>query len=379
MRDIKDLSIYIHIPFCLKKCFYCDFNSYPYLDMVDDYLDALFFEIRRYKDLKRPIKTLYIGGGTPTVLNEKRLYQLIDTLYKNFKIIKDAEFTVEANPETMTKEKIKVLKRTGVNRLSLGLQTYDDELLKVLGRIHNVKKFEQAFFEAKELGFENINVDLIFGIPGQTKEKFENELKKLIKLEPTHISCYSLSLEEGTVLCEEKKRGAIKLPDEDEERCMYHTAKKLLEKEGYVHYEISNFAKPGKECRHNITYWKCEEYLGFGAGAHSFIGNLRFSNKRGIREYIESLYNRDSIRYDEIHILNIEEKMSEFMFMGLRMLKGVSKDEFKSRFNRDIKEIFSIQIERLKEQGLIFEDDQSIGLTTKGLDFANLVFMEFIK
>ncbi|KYO65155.1 radical SAM family heme chaperone HemW [Thermovenabulum gondwanense] len=375
---LKDISVYIHIPFCIKKCFYCDFNSYSNFDLVDDYLNALFYEIERYKDLKRPVKTLYIGGGTPTVLNEKKLYLLINTLYKNFSINNEVEFTVEANPETLTKNKIKVLKKMGVNRLSIGLQAYDDKLLKVLGRIHDVKRFEKAYFEARETGFENINVDIIFGIPGQTKDKFEKELKKLIKLEPSHISCYSLTLEEGTVLHLMMQKGLLELPDEDEERYMYHTAKELLENEGYIHYEISNFAKPGKECVHNITYWKCEEYLGFGAGAHSFIGNLRFSNYKGIKEYIESIFNKNLRRYEEIYVLSQKDKMQEFVFMGLRRVEGISKNEFKNRFCKQINDIYGSKILELKEKGLIYEDEEKIKLTLKGLDLANLVFMEFI-
>ncbi|MGB9839244.1 radical SAM family heme chaperone HemW [Thermovenabulum sp.] len=376
--QLKDVSVYIHIPFCIKKCFYCDFNSYSNFDLLDDYLNALFYEIERYKDLKRPVRTLYIGGGTPTVLNEKKLYLLIDTLYKNFCINNGVEFTVEANPETLTKNKIMVLKKMGVNRLSIGLQAYDDKLLKVLGRIHDVKRFEKAYFEAREAGFENINVDLIFGIPGQTKDNFEKELKKLIKLKPSHISCYSLTLEEGTVLHLMKQKGLLELPDEDEERYMYYKAKEILENEGYIHYEISNFAKPGKECKHNITYWKCEEYLGFGAGAHSFIGNLRFSNHKGIKEYIESIFNKNLRRYEEIYVLNQKDKMQEFVFMGLRMIEGISKNEFKKRFCKQINDIYGTKIIELKEKGLIYEDEEKIKLTLKGLDLANLVFMEFI-
>lgn len=376
--QLKDVSVYIHIPFCIKKCFYCDFNSYSNFDLLDDYLNALFYEIERYKDLKRPVRTLYIGGGTPTVLNEKKLYLLIDTLYKNFCINNGVEFTVEANPETLTKNKIMVLKKMGVNRLSIGLQAYDDKLLKVLGRIHDVKRFEKAYFEAREAGFENINVDLIFGIPGQTKDNFEKELKKLIKLKPSHISCYSLTLEEGTVLHLMKQKGLLELPDEDEERYMYYKAKEVLENEGYIHYEISNFAKPGKECKHNITYWKCEEYLGFGAGAHSFIGNLRFSNHKGIKEYIESIFNKNLRRYEEIYVLNQKDKMQEFVFMGLRMIEGISKNEFKKRFCKQINDIYGTKIIELKEKGLIYEDEEKIKLTLKGLDLANLVFMEFI-
>lgn len=371
------LALYIHIPFCIKRCAYCDFNSYTELEYVPSYLDSLKREISFYSNIEKRISSIYIGGGTPTVLNEKELSSLIDAIHRAFNLSLDLEFTIEANPETVTKEKLEVLREGGVNRLSLGLQSFNDELLKAIGRIHNAEGFLKIFFMAREAGFNNINVDLIFGLPRQRVEDFLNSLRKLLDLSPEHVSCYSLSVEEGTKFYELKEKGLLFLPSEDEERMMYHSARSILEKGGYSHYEISNFAKPGRECKHNLVNWTYGEYLGLGAGAHSFMDGVRFYNAYGLKDYIEKVKAKGEA-VESRERISEPEQQAEFVILGLRLIEGINKEIFYQRFKKDINLVYGKVLEKLEERGLIVNDKKCVRLTEKGLDLANEVFVEFL-
>ncbi|KXG78526.1 Oxygen-independent coproporphyrinogen-III oxidase-like protein YqeR [Fervidicola ferrireducens] len=371
------LALYIHIPFCIKRCAYCDFNSYTELEYVPSYLDSLKREISFYSNIERRISSIYIGGGTPTVLNEKELSSLLEAIRGAFNVSTELEFTVEANPETVTREKLEVLREGGVNRLSLGLQSFNDELLKAIGRIHNAEGFLKKFFMAREAGFNNINVDLIFGLPRQRVEDFLNSLRKLLDLSPEHVSCYSLSVEEGTKFYELKEKGLLFLPSEDEERIMYHSATRILEDGGYSHYEISNFAKPGRECKHNLVYWTYGEYLGLGAGAHSFMDGVRFYNAYGLKDYIEKVKAKGEA-VESRERISEPEQQAEFVILGLRLIKGVDKAKFYERFKKDIDLVYGEVLEKLEKKGLIVNGKEYVKLTKKGLDLANEVFVEFL-
>lgn len=371
------LALYIHIPFCLKRCGYCDFNSYTQLEYVPSYMDSLKREISFYSSLKRKITSVYIGGGTPTVLGERELSSLIDAIHKGFDLSPDLEFTVEANPETVTAGKLKVLKEGGVNRISFGLQSFKDELLKAIGRIHTAEGFLKKYAMAREAGFDNVNVDLIFGLPGQKVEDFMDTLKKLVGLSPEHISCYSLSVEEGTKFYELQEKGQLLLPSEDEERAMYHSARHFLQENGYSHYEISNFAKAGRESRHNLVYWTYGDYLGLGAGAHSFLDGVRFYNAYGLKDYIDRVKARGEAVENRERISE-EEQQAEFMILGLRLVRGVEKTKFFERFKKDLDLVFRQALEKLKDKGLILNEKDRVRLTERGLDLANEVFVEFL-
>lgn len=373
----RDFSLYIHIPFCAKKCNYCDFNSYVAPELVPPYLEALRKEILLYSHIERPVKTIYIGGGTPTVLSEIDLETLIDWIMRHFHIKHGIEFTVEANPGTLSRRKLLVLKKLGVNRLSLGLQAYQDRLLRMMGRIHSAKEFEECFKMAREAGFDNINADVIFGLPGQTVSDFMETLEYLTTFSPEHISCYSLTVEKGTIFFEMQERGLLQLPTEEEERDMYHKAVEYLTGHGFIHYEISNFAVPGRTSRHNTACWKYEDYLGLGAGAHSFMDGCRFCNHPSPDEYINSL-SQGILPVESKEYLDAREQQAEFCFLGLRLLEGLDKRVFRRRFGKDIHEIYDSAVRKLSSSGLLEEDDTHIKLSPKGLDLANEVFVEFL-
>ncbi|HHW01533.1 MAG TPA: oxygen-independent coproporphyrinogen III oxidase [Thermoanaerobacterales bacterium] len=376
---MKEFSLYIHIPFCVKKCNYCDFNSYAAPELIPSYVEALQQEISFYNNryVSRQVKTIYIGGGTPTLLNEKDLKSLIKCIRQNFKIKSGAEFTIEANPGTLNLEKLLLLKDLGVSRLSLGLQAFQEKLLKLMGRIHSAKEFEESFRTARQAGFDNINVDVIFGLPEQTVSDFMETIEYVAGLSPEHISCYSLTVEEGTVFHKWQKQGLLKLPVEDEERAMYHKAAEYLKRRGFVHYEISNFAKPGRMCRHNVACWEYEDYLGLGAGAHSFMDGFRFYNHLSPQEYIICLAQKKLPSAETEHI-NVRDQQAEFCFLGLRLIDGLDKEAFKERFGKDIHQIYGAAIEKLSASGLIEENDRHLKLTSRGLDLANEVFIEFL-
>ncbi|SKA85819.1 oxygen-independent coproporphyrinogen-3 oxidase [Caloramator quimbayensis] len=364
-------SLYVHIPFCKKKCLYCDFNSYVRLDIQDDYIKALLTEIKRINQSK--FKTIFIGGGTPTILSISNLKKLLSELKK----FNADEFTVETNPGTLDDQKARILKEYGVNRISIGLQAWQNNLLERLGRIHRVEDFLISYEMLKKIGFSNINIDLMFGIPNQTMSNWVQTIENVLKLNPSHVSCYSLIIEEGTLYYEMYEKNQLTLIDEDTERQMYYYAVESLNKKGIKRYEISNFSKEGYECSHNITYWMDEEYIGVGAGAHSYVQNKRFSNYKNIDRYIEGIYLRNAI--EESEVIETYDEMSEFMFMGLRMTKGIEKERFLKRFNKDVYDVYGDKINILKQKNLIIDDGKNIMLTDKGIDISNQVFINFLK
>ncbi len=374
---MKNIGLYIHIPFCIKKCNYCDFNSVTTLDFIPEYLISLKKEISSLKDCGYRAETVYIGGGTPTILNCWQLSSLFECLHKNIDIATNAEITIEANPETLNKEKLLLLKTLGINRLSLGLQAYEDRLLEIMGRIHTVKEFEIGFKAARDVGFDNINVDLIFGLPGQSLKDFIYGLNQLLVFSPEHISCYALSVEIGTEFHKRKRSGKLPLPTEKDERLMYYKAIEVLTCHDYKHYEISNFALVNKESRHNLVYWTYKDYLGIGAGSHSFVDNKRFNNYPSIPVYIKSIAEFHNA-IEQAKTISIDEQQAEFCFLGLRLLDGLDKQAFYRRFNKKITQTHGNAIEKLKKQGLLQENPKGIKLTTRGLDFANTVFVEFL-
>ena len=388
MTMSKKIEIYIHIPFCVKKCAYCDFLSCPADDETKDrYVQALCREIEWSKDCLKEylVDTVFIGGGTPSILEEKYIGQILETLRNAARVSDDAEITIECNPGTLTMEKLEAYKDAGINRISLGLQSANDKELKTIGRIHDYEEFKKSFNLARLAGFKNINVDLMSALPGQTLDSYKDTLAKAITLNPDHISAYSLIVEDETALKDMVESGEVNLPSEDDEREMYYYTKEFLGRTGYKRYEISNYAKDGFECRHNIGYWKRVEYLGFGIGAASLFKGERFSNTSDINRYMhileEDVMNADEI-WDSLNenteSLTQNDEMEEFMFLGLRMTDGVSKSDFKKIFNCDIEAVYGNVIEKLANQNLIKEAGDLITLTDKGIDISNIVLANFL-
>lgn len=414
----RELELYIHIPFCARKCAYCDFLSFAAPERVyRDYMDKLLEEIcgqgPNFQEYR--VSTIFVGGGTPSILPADLIMELFATLSENFDISPDAEITMEANPGTLTTEKLEVYRQSGVNRLSIGLQSADDKELKYLGRIHSYDSFLKSFQRARQAGFKNINVDLMSALPGQDVHSWKNTLKKVMMLKPEHISAYSLIIEEGTpfyerfgepqgkqssVVCGESdadRGGALPapktaaeiaaraavmtlpdLPDEDTDREMYHLTKEMMAAHGYDRYEISNYAKKGYECRHNIGYWTGVEYLGLGLGASSYTYGYRYHNTENLQEYLSlNLYEGGAAARD-IEELSLEDKMEEFMFVGLRMMKGVSGSEFLERFGQNMWNVYGDALKRLEQQGLIEVDAPMVRLTELGIDVSNVVLSEFL-
>ena len=379
----KELELYIHIPFCIRKCAYCDFLSGPADDeTIERYLKALKLEIRSQKELAKDyiVTSIFFGGGTPSVLRGKQLRSIMDALKSTFFIDEHAEISMEANPGTVTRRKLSAYKNAGVNRISFGLQSTKDEELKVLGRIHTFEAFQKSFSMAREVGFDNINVDLISAVPNQTVESWEQSVRTILELNPEHISAYSLIIEEGTPFFDLYGDGAENehlLPSEDDERLMYQRTEELLEKAGYHRYEISNYAKPGKECRHNLGYWERKQYLGLGIGASSLIRNARFKNCDDLEFYIE--HSPDIFQIREIDgALTKEEQMEEFVFLGLRKMEGISVKMFEEIFGKTLKECYGNGIEKMKSEFLLEESEGMLRLTKKGIDISNYVFAEIL-
>lgn len=371
-----DNGLYIHIPFCKSKCLYCDFCSYSGKSgLMTDYSKALAGEIREEASNGR-IKSVFIGGGTPTYLS---LYgwNIIGEALGGLNLMEGAEFTVEANPGTFDGEKLRMLKEMGVNRLSIGLQAVQDGHLKRLGRIHTYEEFLKGYRTARQLGFENINVDLMFGLPGQSLEDWKESLQKIAALDPEHISCYSLIIEEGTEFWKQYEEGNLKLPNEETERDMYRHTLEFLREKGYSQYEISNFSKPGKECRHNLIYWDLGDYIGCGAGAHSFVNGVRSSNPAVIEEYIGLMDGTGPVKR-EVHENTAKDTMSEFMFMGLRKTAGIGLADFRERFGQDIYSVYGDVIRKFESRGLLCAKDGRIRLTAKGIELSNSVMCEFV-
>lgn len=398
---MKSISIYIHIPFCVKKCQYCDFLSAPADSRAQKvYLRALKQEIReqaaRYREYE--VQTVFIGGGTPTAVPCENLCEVLKTVFTCYRVNPQAEISMEANPGTVTKEALLSYRKAGINRISIGLQSVDDGELKLLGRIHTYRDFLQTYRWAQEAGFTNINLDIMSALPGQSVENYKKTLETVLSLKPQHISAYSLIVEEGTPFYEKYGQESEKLqttgekqpdlPSEEEEREMYALTEKLLVAAGYHRYEISNYALPGRECRHNRVYWKRGNYVGFGLGAASMVENVRFENTRKMQEYLaeyagvpdaeQSLFESEHTFSKNVHPLSQQEQMEETMFLGLRLTEGVSKAEFHRQFGVSMEQIYGEVIQENIAQGLLADEAGYVCLTREGMDLSNYVMAQFL-
>ncbi len=375
---MKELGIYVHIPFCKQKCSYCDFISYcDKNDLIEKYIKALKQEIKNSSVNEYEISTIYIGGGTPSYIESKYISEILKTIKQKYNISRNVEITIEVNPGTATKEKLRDYVEAGINRISIGLQSCNNNLLKMIGRIHTYEEFLSTYKLAREVGFKNINVDLMIGLPNQTLDDVKKSLEEISKLNPEHISVYSLIVEEGTPIEKKIADGQLKLPNEELEREEYWEVKKFLESLGYKHYEISNFAKTGYESKHNLNCWEQKEYLGFGAAAHSYMKKTRYSNTENIEKYINQ-----EMQSKQLHIVHEvqkeEEQKKEYMLLGLRKIDGVQISSFKNKFGCNPIMEFKNELNKLTQEGLIKIDLDQIKLTEKGIDLANIVWEEFI-
>ena len=373
---MKEISLYIHIPFCKQRCFYCDFPTFAGKERFrEEYIDALIKEIKE-KCSDYLIKTIFIGGGTPSYLEENELEKLLITVSK-LKLSSKLEYSMECNPGTVNENKLKIMKKYGVNRISFGLQSCNDNLLKKIGRIHTLEEFLENYNLARKVGFDNINIDLMYGLPNLTIQDWRNTLEKICKLKPEHISAYSLIIEEETAFYKLYEKDKLELPSEDEERIMDKMTKNILKDNGYHQYEISNFALDGKECEHNKVYWSLDEYIGVGSASSSYIDGYRFTNTSDINDYIEKISNNISVvieRYKN----SIEDEMEEFVFMGLRMVSGIDLLKFEEKFGVDINSIYKEIIEKNIKDGLLVVQENKMFLTAKGMELSNSVMSDFI-
>lgn len=379
----RELELYIHIPFCVKKCAYCDFLSGPASNQqIEEYVQALIEEIRYYKEFvkKYEVSTVFWGGGTPSLLTGEQMKALMEALGQTFFIRQNAEITMEANPGTVTVEKLLACQKAGINRISFGLQSVNNEELKMLGRIHTYEEFLESYEAARKAGFQNINVDLISAIPKQTVSSWEQTLQTIISLQPEHISAYSLIVEEGTTFAKLYGEGCELehlLPTEEEERRMYERTEELLREAGYHRYEISNYAKEGYECQHNLGYWERKEYLGLGLGASSLIEETRFHNTDEMEEYLRDASNPILLRRGQ-EKLDRQEQMEEFVFLGLRKIRGIQEEKFAEMFGEDIWDCYGRNLERVIKEGLLEREEGVLRLTRKGIDVSNYVFYEIL-
>lgn len=395
MKINEPLEIYVHIPFCVKKCNYCDFLSYAAQDEEKEkYVDALLTQIRMVaaglvpgmdaedpdfedREEKFKVSTVYIGGGTPTTLNDNQLKAIMDELFNSFDILPDAEITIEANPRTVDDNKLRVLKSAGVNRLSLGLQSADEEELKCLGRIHSFEDFENSFKMARAAGFTNISVDIMTAIPNQNEEILNNTIDKVLELGPEHISAYSLIIEEDTPFYELYGEMDEPVVGQEMERKLYYLCCDRLKKAGYIQYEISNFAKKGFEAKHNKGYWERKHYFGLGLGASSFFDCYRVTGCESISEYF-----KNPTAFESVNKLSLNDAMEEFMYLGLRKMEGVSKSEFNDTFSlkagKSFDDIYKNRVSKLVKDGLLEENGDRLYLTSKGIDYGNFVFSQFL-
>ena len=396
MQNKEELSLYIHIPFCVRKCGYCDFLSAPADEKARDrYVQALLMEIEHYQGTEtadRKIKTFYIGGGTPSILSVNQLDCIIQKIKCTFNFCDDIEASMEMNPGTASKEKCRALYQMGINRLSIGLQSTNDKELNTLGRIHSYEDFLNTYTWCREAGFQNINVDLMAALPYQTVESYTTGLRKIIRLAPEHISAYSLILEEGTPFYQKYNSGCYPLPDEEQERLMYRETEQILAQAGYERYEISNYAKKGYACRHNLVYWQGGDYLGLGLGSSSYMDGVRFHNTTDFNTYVNQ-----GAYVEDREELSVQAKMEEFMFLGLRVMAGVSGTEFEKRFGKTMEDVYGDVLRKHEEEGLLQierkEDRkeaaaaepvkgktniEKVMLTTKGVDVSNYVFADFL-
>ncbi|HHW48159.1 MAG TPA: oxygen-independent coproporphyrinogen III oxidase [Clostridiaceae bacterium] len=379
-KNDNTLGLYIHIPFCKSKCYYCDFFSFAGReDIIYPYFQALKNEIESYKGIlgNYKIGTVYIGGGTPSVVDANCIRELINNCRKHFNIEPGAEISIEANPGTLSFDKLATYLDTGINRLSIGMQAWQDRLLESIGRIHRSGEFIENFELARKAGFTNINVDLIFGLPGQTFDDWTETVDNVAELKPSHISCYSLKIEEGTVFGDMLGEGRLKPVEDELDRQMYHFAIDRLAGHGFRHYEISNFSKPGFECKHNLVYWEGRQYIGLGAGAHSYFNGKRYNNTYDLNNYINCAA-KNQFHRENIEEIDINGQISEYIILGLRLIRGVDVDKFKMKFETDVFDLFGKQIDRLISRGLIEFNERTLRLTKLGLDLANQVFIEFL-
>ncbi|MBP7331686.1 MAG: radical SAM family heme chaperone HemW [Firmicutes bacterium] len=376
------IGLYIHVPFCIKKCLYCDFTSYPLSGpAVKSYLESLIREINLYgsalADEDKIITSIFFGGGTPTTLPAASFKTVLNAVRSSFFLAAGCEVTVEANPGTVDGAGLTELRQAGVNRLSIGVQSFHDRLLGVLGRIHSAAQAVQAVQLARKAGFDNLNLDFIFGIPGQTNHDWRETLHRAVEMAPEHIAAYSLQLEEGTPLAQAAERGAICACPEETELTMYRDAVAFLTAHGYSHYELSNFARPGRQCAHSLVYWLNQPYLGLGPAAHSLIKGVRFANDISLAGYSDML-SREEYPVENRTRLTAADEISETMFLGLRLTAGVDLNQFYRRFGRRAEDIYRNEIAGLIQKGLLEISEGSLRLTTKGLPLANVVFREFV-
>lgn len=378
---MKELELYVHIPFCVKKCNYCDFLSAPASERTyDAYVSRLLAEIGAaglaYK--ADGVTSVFIGGGTPSVLSAAQMRQLLRRLKDSFPVLPDAEITVECNPGTLDAEKLQAYYEAGVNRLSIGLQSADEKELRMLGRIHTFEQFVQNYELARKTGFKNINVDIISAIPGQKINDYRQTLLKVTALKPEHISAYALIIEEGTPFYEQMRRDLLQLPSEEVDRQMYQMTKDLLRQSGYERYEISNYARPGFECRHNTGYWLRKNYLGIGLGAASCIENVRFANIADLSGYLKTDAADLPHVYAQREELSERAQMEEFMFLGLRLMRGVSAEDFQKQFSLTMESVYGEVIQKQLNQKLIKQTKTGYCLTDYGIDISNYVMAEYL-
>ncbi len=376
----KDLGLYLHIPFCIQKCGYCDFLSAPAgREEREAYVQALEKEIRSYGDFAGGyrVSTVFVGGGTPSCLEASQTERIFEAVKDTFEIERMPEISMEMNPGTVTKEKLQAYKNCGINRLSIGLQSVRDSNLRLLGRIHTYEEFLENFRLAREAGFQNINVDLISSLPGQTEESWREELKTIAELSPEHISVYQLILEEGTTFYEKYAAHPELLPDEETSRAIYQATEEVLGQYGFHQYEISNYAKEGRECRHNLKYWERDDYLGLGLGAASMVRNIRMNNTGDMKTYLEKCGEPKTMRTD-VQFLEEPRQIEEFMFLGLRKTRGISKKEFRRVFGRDIELVYEKALKKLFSSGMLLEKKDRLYLSKEGVLLSNAVLSEFL-
>lgn len=381
----KSLELYVHIPFCVRKCEYCDFLSAPAgADTQQEYVRNLLLEIEQkgVHCTDYEVTTIFFGGGTPSILKAGWIADILDAIHRNFKVRKDAEITIECNPGTLTFEKLSIYKSAGINRISVGLQSASDAELRELGRIHTYEDFLKSYDLIRKKGFSNVNIDLMAALPGQTLKSYEQTLRRVLALKPEHISAYSLIIEEGTPFYEkyeadellrEKGEKPQMLPSEETERLMYERTKELLLAHGYERYEISNYARKGYACRHNVGYWRRENYLGFGLGSASLLENERFHNTTDLTDYLGG----DYLAYEQ-EKLDKKSQMEEFMFLGLRMTEGISTECFRQTFGLTVELVYGPVLEQQIADQLLRKEDGRIFLTERGLDVSNYVMAQFL-
>ncbi len=377
---MRRIQLYIHIPFCVKKCAYCDFLSFCCEeDVRESYCNALIKEIETHKEFgdSCTVKSIFIGGGTPSILNVEQISSIMHSVYNTFALEQRVEITIEMNPGTVDEEKVEAYKRLGINRVSIGLQATNNNELKLLGRIHTMETFLDTYHLVKKCGIENINIDLISAIPGQTIETWSKTLKDVIELEPTHISAYSLIIEEGTKFYDSFDEFEELLPSEEDERKIYELTKSLLSEAGYGRYEISNYAKKGYECNHNLGYWERAEYLGLGLGSSSLLGEIRIKNEENLERYIEKCEHTRNIQvaFEE---LSEQNQIEEFLFLGLRKMEGISKTAFRNKFGVSVESIYGEKLQKMIQKQLLKEENDNLKLSDKGIDVSNQIFAEFL-